>query len=248
MVNPKVLITAGCSFSVPNRRSLENYFSWPVHLQEKLNFQECINTAQSAAGNAIISRKVIYNLTQVLKKYKSEEILVGIMWSGRNRLDTYSTNKDFPHNHIENDEFYCNPIKIVNENNFYISSSYWKDEFSKNCIKYYGDDIGQSLYTIEHILRTQWFLKQYNVPYFMTEYNVNCLPRQNEIKTHSDIEYLLKLIDKTQWLPINHMFEYSMSTGIPFVDPMDSHPNTKHHQVFVAEIIIPFLKQKKYIE
>ena len=86
MKNVKCLITAGCSYSqVPNRD-----VTWPVHLNEYLKPEKVYYLGQGAAGNGIISRKVIHALTEALKTYRPEEILVGIMWSGFNRRDIYS--------------------------------------------------------------------------------------------------------------------------------------------------------------
>lgn len=240
---PKCLIAAGCSFSqVPN-----SDITWPVHLRDNLNIENCLFLGQGAAGNGIISRKVIYHSQKMLKIYKPEEILVGIMWSGRDRQEVYSTDKNFSHNSIKGIEAYRNPVRVAEEYNFYLMNAHWKDDATTNYIKNFYDEVGAFILSIEHILRTQWFLKAFKIPYFMCEYSVDCLPRDTKICTHSDIEYLLKLIDKSFWLPIDNMWQYAVDTGLPFARPPDPHPSTEHHKKFISEIVFSYLFRKGYV-
>jgi hypothetical protein len=239
---PKCLITAGCSFSqVPN-----SDITWPVHLCDILQPTNVYFLGQGAAGNGIISRKVIYHTTQALKIYKPEEILVGIMWSGRDRQEVYSTDPNFPHHDLESTcEGYRNPVRIADEYNFYLMNAHWDDDATTNYIKNYYDEVGAYLISIEHILRTQWFLKQYNIPYFMTEYSVDCLPtRDITISQHSDISYLLDLIDKNAWIEIDNMWQFAMDSGVPFARPPDPHPATEHHFLFTRDKVMVHLHKR----
>lgn len=236
---PKCLLTAGCSFSqVPNAD-----ITWPVHLRDRLHAENCLFLGQGAAGNGIISRKVIYHTQKMLKIYKPEEILVGIMWSGRDRLEMYSTNKDFPHQKFSSfAEGYRNPVRVANDYNFYLLNAHWNDEATQLYMKHYYDEIGAYILSLEHILRTQWFLQRVGVPYFMCEYSVDCLPtRDITISQHPDVQYLLDLIDMSAWLPIDNMWQWSTDTGIPFARPPDPHPSTEHHIKFVADIVLVHL-------
>lgn len=241
---PKCLITAGCSFSqVPNAD-----ITWPVHLRDHIQTENCLFLGQGAAGNGIISRKVIYHTQNMLKIYKPEELLVGIMWSGRDRQEVYSTDKDFPHYKLPGSaEYYRNPVRVAEEYNFYLMNAHWDDEATTNYIKNYYDEIGGFLISIEHILRTQWFLKQYKIPYFMCEYSIDCLPRATEKKNHTDIKYLLDLIDKSYWIDIDNMWQFATDSGIPFARPPDPHPATEHHIKFVNEKVMDYLVRKGYV-
>lgn len=241
---PKCLITAGCSFSqVPNAD-----ITWPVHLRDKLQTENCLFLGQGAAGNGIISRKVIYHTQKMLKSYKPEELLVGIMWSGRDRQEVYSTDQNFPHNKVGiGAEAYRNPVRVVEEYNFYIMNAHWKDPATTNYIKNYYDEVGAFLISIEHILRTQWFLKQHKIPYFMCEYSIDCLPRDIEIINHTDISYLLDMIDKRRWIDIDNMWQYALDSGLPFARPPDPHPSTEHHLKFVDEKVLPYLQKTGYV-
>lgn len=243
---PKCLITAGCSFSqVPNAD-----VTWPVHLQNALHTDWCLFLGQGAAGNGIISRKVIYNVQKALKIYKPEELLVGIMWSGRDRWEVYSTNKDLPHHVLDSHaEGYRNPVRINQEYNFYLMNAHWDDDATKNYIKNYYDETGAYMLSLEHILRTQWFLKNHRVPYFMCEYSIDCLPtRDSTIANHSDIRYLLDMVDKSNWIDIDNMWQFAVDSGIPFARPPDPHPCTEHHEMFVRDKVLVHLFRRGIVE
>lgn len=241
---PKCLITAGCSFSqVPNAD-----VTWPVHLRDSLHAQNVFYLGQGAAGNGVISRKVIYTVQKALDIYEPDEILVGIMWSGHDRLETYSEKPNFEYNKLNSHaEGYCNPVRITDEHNYYLINSHWNDELTQTFFKYFYDKIGSYVQTLEHILRTQWFLKQHNVPYFMTEYSFDCLPRSNDIIYHPDVQYLYDMLDKEKWLPIDNMWQYAVDSGLPFARPPDPHPSTEHHEKLVREVVLVWLHRKGYL-
>ena len=55
MSTPTILITGGCSYSqIPNAD-----VAWPLPLQESLGVRYVAHTGHGAAGNQLISRKVI---------------------------------------------------------------------------------------------------------------------------------------------------------------------------------------------
>ena len=240
MENIKLLITAGCSFTqYPNKDT-----SWSYHLSSHLGC-ETLYLGQGAAGNGIISRHVIFQTLEALKKYKPNEILVGIMWSGANRYDFYNTN-NVPHHHIEiGSENYRNPVKINKDHNFYILSTHWDDDSTKNYFANFYDEVGSYLYTIENILRVQWFLKLHSIPYFMTKFSKNVLPDDGKnqlIKNHSDIKYLYDQIDFTNFLNVNNCEDWArFESGLDFARPPDPHPSTEQHKAFTERVIIPHL-------
>ena len=240
----KLLITAGCSFTqYPNADT-----SWAFHLSNAMNI-ETLYLGQGAAGNAIISRKVIYNVLEALKKYKPEEILVGVMWSSAKRWDYYSSiEKDLgEYNKIDTGSInYSNPVIVAEEKNYYLVSDVWDDETSLMYYKYFYDDIGSKIVTIEHILRTQWFLEKHNVPYFMCEYywdvfDKNIWPHHVQ---HSDVEYLYNQINFDYWISKN-CYDFALNdSGFNFARPNDPHPSTEQHKAYTDQVIIPFLKRK----
>jgi len=250
--NIKCLITAGCSYSqVPNRD-----VTWPFHLNKHLNPKEIHYLGQGAAGNGIISRKTLYAVTKALEKYKPEEILVGVMWSGFDRREIYSR-KSLDCNRIEygnNTDAYANPTKIVDlkNRNYYIINKNWDDYLTVNFMKYAYTDEDSLMVTLEHVLRVQTFLKLHNINYFMTEYDFDCLDkfpyRKGLINLDKELFFLYNQIDKSHWLPITNLYEWAKyESGFDFARPPDPHPSTEQHQDFVEKIIVPYLLDKRII-
>ena len=240
MENIKLLITAGCSVTqYPNKDT-----TWAYHLGSYMGC-ETLYLGQGAAGNGIISRHVIFQTLEALKTYKPNEILVSIMWSGADRHDIYHT-ENVPHHHIDNGmENYRNPVKINNQHNFYILNNHWDDESTQTYFKHFYNDIGSYLYTIEHILRVQWFLKLHNIPYFMTKFSKGVLPEsewRESIKNHSDIRYLYDQIDFSNFLNVDNCEDWARyESGFEFARPPDPHPSTEQHKAFTERVIIPHL-------
>jgi len=248
MKNIKCLITAGCSFSqVPNRD-----VTWPVHLNEYLKPEKVYYLGQGAAGNGIISRKVIHTVNEALKTYKPEEILVGIMWSGFDRRDVHSklpldcTIIDYGTTE------YANPVRIVDKPDFYIINKHWKDELTVNFMKHAYVLEDSLLIAIEHILRTQWFLKLNNIKYFMTEYDFDCFDqgpfKGDLVKITKDLEFTYNQIDRSHWLPIENMYQYASEVSkYDFARHKDPHPSTEQNKEMVETVLIPFLLENRMV-
>ena len=91
MSRPKLLITGGCSYSqIP---ALDK--NWPYHLEQQLDPDYHIHTGKAAVGNEIISHRVIYKVNQAIEQgFNPEDILVGVAWSGCDRMALMTTNFD----------------------------------------------------------------------------------------------------------------------------------------------------------
>lgn len=242
----KILLASGCSFTAP--RIEDDDYNWPEHLCKKLDI-DLINVGMSSQGNGLISRKVIYNVEQLLKKYENSEILVGVMWSGVDRYDYYSnSNEDvktwgsFP----PDIPLIKNPTNIV-ENSYHwrIINHNWKNNEAKLYYENFYTDIFSTIMTIEHILRVQWYLDKYNISYFMTTY-MNIF--DSKINTN-EIKYLYNLINFEKFLPVNGCYEWTKEnyakTG--FKNRHDLHPTSFAHEKFSNEIIIPYLLKNNII-
>lgn len=241
----KLLITSGCSFSqVPNAD-----ITWPVHLTKYLNVS-AVHRGKGAVGNGVISRTIIHSVTEALKTYKPEELLVGVMWSGLNRFEIYREDKDIEFSrfdHISDREEYCNPQFIINKRNYLIVNPMWEDKLSKLFYKnIYSEEWG-CIVNIEHILRTQWFLKSSGIKYFMTAYDSDAFPEYFNVENNEEIKLLSGLIEYDKWIDIKNMGIWAKNTGLPYARPPDHHPSTEMHEKYVIEHIIPHLKTKHYI-
>lgn len=255
---PKYLITGGCSFSQLHNADV----TWPVHLTDRILPDNTQHTGQGAADNTTISRKVIHRVSKLLSQgVDPGQILVGIMWSGVDRHSVYSTNKQLPHISIApsawEDGQHCfrNPLNIASEHrNHYIINPQWSDQTSTIYYKYFHDEIGSQMFTLENVLRTQWFLQSLGIDFFMTEYSWYSVhdhrPPENEqitILDHPDLKYLLDLIDHDCWLPISCMTDWVLTNQIPYSRPNDNHPSTLAHQQLVDQIIVPHLNSRNLL-
>jgi|688.fasta_scaffold459678_2 hypothetical protein len=269
----KVLITSGCSFSecihYDNPAFRKN---WPIHLAESLKeygYDKHISSALPSQGNGLISRGIIYNVVEALKHYDAKDILVGVMWSGANRHDFRSPDPkllDFvinnQHNHV-----YENPTGFVKDapKSWAILNVNWSDSGNKEAEIYYRmfhDKIGSSIYSIEHILRVQYFLRSKGVPYFFTDYSDHNICQPTD-KLNPEISYLYEQIDKSYYLPVTSEFQWIVDNNILLDEwlPEDSwkqvlveeangvlykwnrwlHPSSNQHKEFVDRIIMPFI-------
>ena len=237
----KILVTGGCSFSECISIHID---TWPRHLSNILSDYTHISTAMGSQGNGLISRKIIYQVSELLKTTPAEDITVGVMWSGPSRYDFYYEENDFNDQNI--DGWMENPTSIVpNRKNWIILNHSWRNKFAK---QYYGNfysHIGSLIYTCEHILRTQWFLKSHNIKYFMSTFTSEVFPNQT---MNPEVNYLYNQIDFDQFLPVIGEFEWCRDkSNLPFPAVDDEHPGSAQHLAFTEQIISPFLQDKKYI-
>ena len=236
----KLLITGGCSFSECISTHID---TWPRHLSRHLPDYQHISTAIGSMGNGLISRRVIAEVAQNIKNTK--DILVGIMWSGPDRHEIYSSEPLF---HKNEDGWMINPVPVRDDisPNWHIINHHWQNHVAVNYYKKYWDETLHTIYTLEHILRTQWFLKAYQIPYFMCLFTDEVLP-QDRIQTW-ETKHLYDLIDFDNFLPVSSELSWCQENQSQFADPVDHHPTTRQHLAFTDQVIIPFLRNKKIIE
>jgi hypothetical protein len=198
-------------------------------------------------GNGMISRRLIAEVSRQLDSGISEkDILVGVMWSGPDRHEIYSKIKLFDKNE---DGWEINPIAVAKgiSSNWHIINHHWRNPVAVTYYKNFWDKTLHTVYTLEHILRVQWFLKSINVSYFMSTFNDSVLEadRINDIEAY----HLYKLIDFDHFLPVSSELAWCQTNQKQFADPNgDHHPSTLQHKAFTEEVIIPFLTNKKFIE
>lgn len=206
---------------------------------------ELHNVALGSQGNGLISRKLIQRVTQDLNTFRADEILVGIMWSGPDRHDFFS---DDPGSHLGkdiNDGWIENPTQVTphgskSDSGWIICNHDWKNPASQSYYKNFYSQIGQMIYTLEHILRTQWFLDKNGIDYFMTTYTSEVLP--SLLLEHPELRYLWSLVDKQKFLPIAGCFEWCRDNTDIHFRRYDNHPLSEHHELFVKRFMVPHLK------
>lgn len=235
----KILITGGCSFS----DTTTNDKTWPFWLAEKIKFQKVVHTGFKSQGNGMISRKVIHAVHNVLKENSSDDLLVGIMWSGPDRHEQYINHKIVLEDNIDN--WFANPITFVDNDpgSWVIYNAHWKIPYAKNYYKFIHDSIFSQIQTLEHVIRVQNYLKLHKIKYFMSTYTSSVF----SLKNNPNLDHLYEQIDFDKFLPVEGEFEWVRDYSnlpLPYLSgPGDNHPSPAQHNLFVENVIQPFLKQ-----
>jgi len=137
----KKFLTSGCSFTFEE-------WNWPTTVSKYFNF-ELINVGLSCQGNGLISKKVIYNVNELLKENSNSDIIVGIMWSGIDRIDFYGDDIKI----INNDGWIENPTSVTksNDKHWIIGNYHWKEPHSLTWYKNFHTVNGMIILTLENI-------------------------------------------------------------------------------------------------
>jgi hypothetical protein len=239
----KTLVTSGCSFSECVSINLK---TWARHLSDYFPNYRHFSKAMGSQGNGLISRSIIYQVSELLKTTPSDDILVGVMWSGPTRYDFFQRNANISKN---NDGYLENPTGFIpGIKDWVILNQHWVNNYAKH---YYGalyDFMGCYIYTYEHILRTQWFLEKHNVKYFMTTYTGEIFDWLEHIPPEGEesVKHLYDQIDFEYFLPaVIGEYEWCRDhSGLPFPRHNDNHPGSNQHLEFTKQVILPFLKEK----
>jgi hypothetical protein len=207
-------------------------------------------------GNGLISRGIIYNVTQALKTHQPKDILVGVMWSGSDRHDFRCTDPNllgFVTKRIKNG-WMKNPTGFVKDAdpNWVILNKGWDNPEAEAYYRTFHDNIGSSIYSIEHVLRTQWFLQSRGVPYFFSDYIDNNLVAVENLQ-HDEVKYLYEQIDRGQYLPVTSEYNWVRNNSkLLHLWPTEAlkgpwHPKTEHHKEFTDQVIMPWLQLREYL-
>jgi hypothetical protein len=252
----KILITSGCSFSECISTHID---TWPRHLYRSLEqhgYDKHISCAMGSQGNGLISRGLMYEVAKALKTYKPEDILVGVMWSNSNRFDYRCEDTSVLSWGTENKHnWMTNPTAFVDgaPKNWVIGNLHWDSLEFATYLKYYHSHIGGAILSLEHILRTQYFLEAKKIPYFFTNFvDNNIVPEQ--YVDNDEVTYLTELLNTDQYLPVTSEHRWvveNSETKKEYLKEHDGmewiHPKTHHHKEFVDKVIYPWLIQKNYI-
>jgi hypothetical protein len=231
----KHLITSGCSFT-------QN--TWPNILSSNIGYT-LHNEGLGSQGNGLISKRLIYRITELLKTVDPSDLLVGIMWSGFTRHEIFVD----PVMHFDKNEdgWMTNPVKFIDDKDsngsWVILNHGWSNDYAKRFYSDFNLPAGV-IQTIEHILRTQWFLTLHGIKYFMTTFTSETLP--SDIVLQPEVKWLYDQIDFDNFLPILGEYEWcNNGTQISAQQwpPKWKHPTMEQHQQFVEQVVVPHLKK-----
>ncbi len=228
----KKFIVSGCSFSAPDFL----VETWPKLFTTHLPDYTLINKSAQSRGNGLISRAVIYEVQNQLQNgVLPDDILVAVQWSGWGRHENHISDLSL----LSSSDEQVRPISkrvqgfIDNyTNSWEIMNHHWDTKNSKLYYSMLYSEKGKLIESLEHILRTQWFLEKHNIKYFMTnmiKFSDSC----------DETEHLFQMIDKSKFLPILGMLEWAQSTGLPLLD--NGHLSLEQNSIFADTVVLPFL-------
>jgi len=86
-MDKRILVTGGCSFSTSGDNQHQ---TWVDYIGQKYDFRRYLHTGSPASGNELIAERVIYALQTLLDKgHSSNELYLGVMWSGIERKELF---------------------------------------------------------------------------------------------------------------------------------------------------------------
>lgn len=266
-------VAGGCSFTQYPRSQVLNpttgqeveFNNWPFHVE---NFLNC-NTyylGHGSADNNFIANRVLYCLQQLLKVTNPKEILVGVMWSGVDRSSFYLSEEpvnfcDHPKSfNLDKSKYGTsfwqvagNKTHVAHEQNWYLVHPNDETTFAENFYKHYYNPIDALIRSLKNALLVQNFCKLYKINYFFTEYYDGSITSHANLN-HPDVEYFLQMLDRSQFLPVKNMADWIEKNtkfkymSIPHLGIIkDYHPTTEMSYAFTEQVIIPFLKNKGYV-
>ena len=248
----KILITSGCSFS-----ECKGAETWPKWLSQQLGSSYAgVHKGMGSQGQGMISRSVIYAVSQALKQYKPEDILVGVMWSGPDRHEYYMQNSE-KINWFKDPAYYEgwmeNPTAFIEDTpkNWVIMNQGWmKVPTIRTYYQYFWDKTYMQIQTYEHMLRLQWFLQSLGIKYFFTCYT-DFVMYPHVYKHNQDTAHLYELIDHDKFLPVSSIYTWLVDNQVQLdylVHPHPhNHPSGYQHDQFVQRVIMPWLRERNYL-
>ena len=165
------------------------------------------------------------------------------MWTGRDRFDFYF---EQPVEFTTNiDGWMENPTRVVDKapGGWVILNPHWKHEHNAPWYRHYYNEVASQIYTLEHILNLQRFLKINQVPYFMTE-NYGAVFSEKD-KNNPNVSWLWEQIDWDCFLPIEN--EHAWVNEHCPTGENNFHPRSEQHEQFVNQVILPWLKEKNLL-
>jgi len=172
--------------------------------------------------------------------------LVGVMWSGVNRHEYYTENTEDVKTwgfFGKDDHSIKNPTDVIDgKYNWRVLNVGWNSKEVKLYYENFHNDVSSMVYTLEHILRVQWYLDSLGIDYFMSTYMD--LFKWSHLKYHPEITPLFSKINFDKFLPVKGCMEWVRENYIE--DGMPSHRDHEHptsfgHEKFTEDVIIPHL-------
>tara|TARA_B100001013_G_scaffold329812_1_gene244367 strand:- start:181 stop:921 length:741 start_codon:yes stop_codon:yes gene_type:complete len=245
----KHLVTSGCSFSDTGNP----YKSWPLHLQDLVQDKyHFYHLGACAQGEDYISRSVICKVNQLLKDYNSDDIFVIVGWSGLQRR-AILVNNETTKMHYRFKDWEMNDQETMR--GVHIGS--WQD-FDEEYLKFLTEE-QNIIISLEHIIRTQDFLRANNVDYKffgfcnlfanLDETNFLTKGRGTRVdKKYPNTSYLFDIMDWNKWWFHNEFGGLADWVNDNITDGFDGegkntgHPLANSQKLFTEKVVSKWIK------
>lgn len=230
------LITTGCSFSDPiTPRPLH---TWPGQLEQMIGAESAVHLGRQSQGNGLIARRLIHH---VAHRQDHDNLLVGIMWSGTDRTQSYTSDYNTDCVRFEGRDcggyvsqskgYYQTHNEDPDSGGWLMHNPHWPQ--SANHYRTW-DPVQGVIETFEWILYTQLIMQQHHIRYFMMCYMDQVLTHRE----HPAVQHLNQQIDWDQWVSTQGCWEWCGS------EP--DHPTQAQHTAYCEQVIVPWLHNKEY--
>ena len=254
----KIIVTSGCSFSDWGNPEK----TWPFHLEDLIRNYECLKNvrdkysfyplAACAQGEDYISRSVICKVNKLLKDKNPDDIFVIVSWSGLQRRailvnnETTKMHYQFKDQHyLDEESMYGNPIGS------------WQS-FDEEHLKIFTEE-QNIIISLEHIIRTQDFLRVNNIDYKFFGFNnlFANLDEENFLtggrgtridKKYPNTSYLFDIMDWDKWWFHNEFggladwIVDNVEAGFDGEDKNTGHPLSSAQKLFTERVVLNWIK------
>lgn len=255
----KTLLTGGCSFT----EDLPGGYYWPNIVSKQMN-TKLVNLGSGMSGNSFIAKKLINTISHHYMDEK--DLVVGVMWTDVSRKDILIDRKEtlkwkeikkpsskFWPDHVIDDTLTYPTVTMGGNAPSKVIKSLWMKSgglwnstmgdknFWGTWYKDYYTFEGMFWETLENILRTQWFLEKYKIPYFMT--SMNDLFTEG-LSKYEEPKHLYDLIDMDKFClyeGTKGIYEHNVENNIPFDNTV--HSTQEGHEAFCEDVIMPKIEE-----
>lgn len=239
-MTPKVLVTSGDSFSnclwdlhgdIYNR-------TWPIWLKDHWPGIEHWSEGLGGQGNQLIAHRLQYRVEQVLKVYRPQDIVVGVMWTGRDRWEIFR--RQTMHVPAVNGEE-GHPVKFISnaDGQWIMFHPQYLHHLNEMFYRQLYDSIWMQINTLNAVLNTQRYLREKGIRYFMSTSFDACFDQN--LRHDPNVEWLWDQIDFTTWLPVTSMQDWCKE-NCPIPGVNNFHPRSEQCEQFVAQVLWPFVQ------
>ena len=262
------LVTSGCSFSDNHTQK------WPHYLAANLGAR-LYNRGQQSCGNDWIRRTAIYQCEELLNSGVSpNDILVVVMWSGIDRLSLWINREQTPNFDKLLDE-HKQPLNYqgtepntvwgksstergwqVGSINCNFNSPTIQEHKTEAILKFFPDE-ALAIHSWEQWLMLQWYCQSKGLRLICSTWRdemhypevFNGPPKMLTWERWESVRELHKQIDWTNWIfwkEYGGQDEFCRNRRLTF-EADNSHPTKESNQIWVDEIVLPWLRAKNII-